>query len=632
MTGAAAGIRRAQETIKMLQEELEQTNREVMALTLELEGRVDALRAEVSERKKAESERQAQVDRLNLLNQITRAIGQRQDLQSIFQVVVGRLEESLPLDFACICLHEPMQQAFTVACAGARSSAMATDLAMPERAHIPIDANGLSRCLQGELIYEPDISNVLYPFPRRLAAAGLHALVMAPLRAESAVFGMLVAARLQAQSLGGDDRDFLLQVSEHVALAAHQAQLHSALQAAYDDLRQTQQTVMQQERLRALGQMASGVAHDINNALSPVALYTESLLEREPGLSDRGRNYLVVIQRAIEDVAGTVARLREFYRPREQQAVLARVDLNRVIEHVISLTRARWNDVPQQHGIVNRLITELDADLPEIMGAEGEIRDAMTNLIFNGVDAMPEGGTLTLRTRAIAADTGASSVNAADRVQIEVTDTGIGMDEDTRRRCLEPFYTTKGEHGTGLGLSMVYGMVQRHSAEIEIESVPATGTTIRLTFLASSVVSTTSARPQSTRAPQEPLSILLIDDDPLLLKSLRDVLTDDGHTVTVADGGQRGIDTFNAAHQSGHSFAVVITDLGMPHVEGRQVAASVKTVSPATPVLLLTGWGRRLLAQNEIPPHVDLVLSKPPRLDDIRTALARLTNTAESSS
>jgi signal transduction histidine kinase/ActR/RegA family two-component response regulator len=616
----------------MLHEELEQTNREVMALTLELEGRVDALRAEVTERKKAESERQAQIDRLNLMNQITRAIGQRQDLHSIFQVVLRRLEESLPLDFACIFLHEPMEQALPVSCVGARSSALAAELKLPEQTRVAIDANGLSRCLQGNLVYEPGTDQAASPFPRRFAEAGLHSLVMAPLRAESAVFGVLVAARRQAGGFSGDDCEFLRQLSEHVALATHQAQLYGALQKAYDDLRQSQQTVMQQERLRALGQMASGIAHDINNAISPVALYTESLLAREPDLSARARDYLVVIQRAIDDVAGTVARLREFYRPREQQAVLDRMDVNRVMEHVVSLTRARWSDLPQRHGIVIDLRTELATDLPHIMGAEGEIRDAMTNLIFNGVDAMPEGGTLTLRTRLIAADPGASGVNSADRVQIEVTDAGIGMDEDTRRRCLEPFYTTKGERGTGLGLSMVYGMVQRHSAEFEIDSAPAKGTTVRLTFLASSTVAASQTYSQSERVPQQPLNILLIDDDPMLLKSLSDVLTDEGHTVTVADGGQRGIDMFVDAHRSSHPFSVVITDLGMPHVEGTQVAASVKAVSRATPVVLLTGWGQRLLAQNEIPPHVDVVLSKPPRLNDIRAAFAQLTETANGES
>src|SRR6185295_7544244 len=145
---------------------------------------------------------------------------------------------------------------------------------------------------------------------------------------------------------------FLQHLSEHVALATQQSQLYNALQQAYDDLRQSQHTVMQQERLRALGQMASGIAHDINNAISPVTLYTESLLEREPGLSERARSYLQTIQRAIEDVASTVARMREFYRPREPQLELALINVNRIVEQVIDLTHPRWSDLPQKRGSV----------------------------------------------------------------------------------------------------------------------------------------------------------------------------------------------------------------------------------------------------------------------------------------
>ncbi len=573
---------------------------------------------------------QSQLVRLDLLHRITRAIGDRLDLKSIFQVVVGTLEADLPIDFGCVCTHEPGAPAIVLQSIGPRSMALGDALAMAEGAAIPIGENGLSRSVAGALVYEPDTTALPFAFPQRFARAGLRSLVIAPMLVEQQACGVLVAARRAKEAFSSADCEFLRHLCDHVALAARQAQLHGALQQAYDDLRQSQQTVMQQERLRALGQMASGIAHDINNAISPVALYTESLLERETSLSERARSYLVTIQRAIEDVADTVARMREFYRPREPQVVLAPVALNRTIEHVVELTRARWCDLPQQRGIVIRLKTELDPDLPEIMGAEGEIRDALTNLVFNAVDAMPDGGTLLLRTRLSDAAAGPNhSEGATDgesRVYVEVIDTGTGMDEETRRRCLEPFYTTKGERGTGLGLAMVYGMVQRHSAELEIESAPARGTTLRLSFPA------TSAAPQHTVAvtagaqPGRRLSILLVDDDPLLIQSLRDILEADGHMVTAADGGQRGIDEFTAAQKRGAPFALVITDLGMPYVDGRKVAAFVRAASPATPVILLTGWGRRLIAENDIPPHVDRVLGKPPKLLELRAALAELTS------
>ncbi|HZN85840.1 MAG TPA: ATP-binding protein, partial [Burkholderiales bacterium] len=400
---------------------------------------------------------------------------------------------------------------------------------------------------------------------------------------------------------------------------AHQAQLHGALQRAYDDLHQTQQVVLQQERLRALGQMASGIAHDINNAVSPVALYTEALLEKEPGLSADARAKLQTIQRAIDDVAETVARMREFYRPQDALSRQLPVNLNTLVRQVLDLTRARWRDMPQQAGIAIEVVTLLDDDLPPVLAAEGEIREALTNLVFNAVDAMPTGGTLTLQTLQRHDPGGVTTV------QVEVIDTGGGMDEETRRRCLEPFFTTKGDRGTGLGLAMVYGTVQRHGGDIEIKSAPGQGTTVRLLFpAAGQPVPRESAWGQlETGHAAVSLSLLLIDDDPLLRRSLTDILESEGHAVTAASGGQQGIDAFTAAAARGTPFDVVITDLGMPNVDGRQVAYAVKSVRPGTPVMMLTGWGRRMREDGELPPHVDHLLSKPPRVAELRSALAR---------
>jgi CheY-like chemotaxis protein len=250
------------------------------------------------------------------------------------------------------------------------------------------------------------------------------------------------------------------------------------------------------------------------------------------------------------------------------------------------------------------------------MGFESEIREALTNLIFNAVDAMPRGGTLTLRTamRAVAGHPG--------QAMIEVTDTGTGMDEETRRRCLEPFFTTKGERGTGLGLAMVYGVMQRHGGSVEIDSALDQGTTFRLLF---AVASDVDVRPTDEAPLSVPsgLTLLLVDDDPIVLKSLRDILELDGHTVLTANGGQQGIDLFRASLETGgRRISLVFTDLGMPHVDGRTVAAAVKQSSPATPVVMLTGWGERLLSEGTTPKNVDRVMSKPPRVAELRKVLA----------
>jgi len=606
------------DTTRAVSERHDYTVRAVRTGAYEFDLFTDTFNQMLTQIQLSEAKLHAQLGRLGLLQHITRATGERQDLQSIFQVVLDSLEQNLPMDFGCFLLHDAAAQSLTVSVLGAAGRGFADKLELVEQLDVPLDANGLSRCVAGQLVYEPDVLKVPFPFPQRLAAAGLRSMVIAPLIVENQVFGVLVCARRKDGAFSSGECEFLKQLSEHVALASHQARLYGALQQAYDDLRQSQHTVMQQERLRALGQMASGIAHDINNAISPVSLYTESLLEREPNLSERARGYLTTIQRAIEDVARTVARMREFYREREAQLTLERVDLNRAIRQVVELTRPRWSDLPQQRGVMVDLKTDLDDALPDIMGAEHEIRDALTNLIFNAVDAMPSGGRLTVRTLR------SGGADGADRVFIEVSDTGIGMDDDTRRRCLEPFFTTKGERGTGLGLAMVYGMIQRHSAELDIESAAGQGTTVRLSFPAYTASAVTNT--QVIKAPfvSRRLRILLVDDDPMLIKSLQDTLQEDGHQITATHGGQAGIDSFAAAQKRGECFDIVVADLGMPHVDGRKVASSIKMMSSTTPVVLLTGWGQRLIASNDIPPHVDKLLSKPPRLHELRAAFAEL--------
>ncbi|HEV7138985.1 MAG TPA: response regulator [Steroidobacteraceae bacterium] len=605
-------------------------NDELGTLTDAFNHMLDQLTADIAERKMSGARLQQQLSRLDLLHRITRAVGERQDLRSIFQVVIRHLEEHVPIEFGCICLYDPGEEMLTVTSVGAQSRETALELALTEKARIAVDRNGLSRCVSGELVYEPDIASSPFPFPGTLAKGGLRALVIAPLRAESRVFGILVAARREPESFSSGDCEFLRQLSEHVALAAHQAQLYDALQRAYEELRQSQESVVQQERLRALGQMASGVAHDINNAISPIALYTESLLEREPGLSDRARAYLTTIQTAIHDVARTVSRMREFYRHQEVLAPVARLDLDRIIRGVLELTQARWRDLPQERGAVIELHTDLVNPPAVIMGAENEIRDALTNLIFNAADAMPDGGTLTLRTKRLVRQAQrephapAAEETPAEMVCLEVADTGAGMSEEVRRRCLEPFFTTKGERGTGMGLAMVYGMAQRHGAQIEIDSAPGQGTTIRLLFRAAPLAADETGRQLALGLPVRPMRILIVDDDPLIIESLRETLRGDGHRVTAAEGGQAGIDAFEAARASGEPFELVITDLGMPYVDGRRVAAAIKAASPSTPVVLLTGWGQRLIAESQVPPHVDRVVNKPPKMRELRAALAEL--------
>jgi PAS domain S-box-containing protein len=571
---------------------------------------------DISAKKIAELRLKSQLARLDLLNHITRAIGAHQDLQQIFQVVLRTLEERLPIDFSCMCLFDATANELIVTNIGHGGEPLATSLMLSVKSVVPVDRQGITQCVAGQLIYEPDTTAMTTLFHQRLAAGGLRSFVMAPLAVENKVFGVLMVARYQAQGFTSGDCEFLLQLSAHVALAANQNQLHTALQQAYDDLRQSQQGVMLQERLRALGQMASGIAHDISNAITPTVIYVEMLLTREVELSERGRRELIIIQRSVNDVAQTVARLGEFYRQGDYSAPPVAISLNELVPQVVDLTRARWSDMPQQRGIVIDMQADLAADLPAIMGNASEIREALINLVFNAVDAMPKGGTITIRTTIL------FSVHEETQIQIEVSDSGSGMDEETRQRCLDPFFTTKGENGSGLGLAMVYGIAQRHHAQLIIDSMVDLGTAVRLSFPVSATPAVLDPEEKSvlTSAPQR---LLVIDDDPWLLASLRDILIEDGHSVTIAEHGQAGIDIFRSLHGTAEAFTIVITDLGMPHVDGRAVAGAIKALSPTTPVILLTGWGRRLVVEGAIPAHVDHVLSKPPKIQELRRLFAR---------
>ena len=404
-----------------------------------------------------------------------------------------------------------------------------------------------------------------------------------------------------------------------------QVRLREGVQEAYDELRRTQQVVVQQERLRALGQMASGVAHDVNNALSPIVAYSQLLLDTLPDLPETSQRYLETIKQAGDDVSCIVARMREFYRRRSDTEHLTKVDVNEVMEQVIDLTRPRWRDISQREGISIHIQREMEPNLPRLMSEPTDLREALINLVFNAIDALPQGGTITLATRSV--DRPAAEFNGVNQqdIQVEVRDDGVGMDEKLRHRCLEPFFSTKTQRGgSGLGLSMVYGMMQRHSGTIEIESAPGRGTCVLLTFPNEKrdlqAVPVVAPQVQQNRS----LRILCIDDEPPVRELMKDCLEHFKHRVEVAATGKDGIELFRTAAQTNEPYDVVITDLGMPEMDGRQVAQTIKAESPQTPVILMTGWGKTMKDDEEPISNIDAVVSKPPHLRELNDLLSRL--------
>ena len=366
------------------------------------------------------------------------------------------------------------------------------------------------------------------------------------------------------------------------------------LQQAMNKLQDTQQQVVQQERLHALGMMASGVAHDFNNALSIILGFGEIVLQECLRIPEaRGlESHMQTIVTAAMDGAEMVTRLREFYRPDSGDGQKLAIDLNALIEQAINLTQPRWKTQAQSQGRIIEMITEF-GEIPPVAGDAAELREALTNLIFNGVDAMPQGGGITLRTR-----------READGITLEVSDTGTGMTEETRRRCLEPFFSTKGERGTGLGLAMVYGIVERHGATLDIRSEMGKGTTFAI-HLPSHAIGGSQIEPAEGEM-ERLLNVLVVDDQPVLCDIFTEYLRHDWHNVETANNGAEALEKFQAG-----SFDLVITDLTMPGMTGEQLATAIREISPSIPIILLTGFSDYRCGRNGHESAITEVISKP---------------------
>jgi PAS domain S-box-containing protein len=373
------------------------------------------------------------------------------------------------------------------------------------------------------------------------------------------------------------------------------------------ELRETQNQIVQQERLRALAQMASGVAHDFNNVLAKILGFNELLLAWPENLNDKEKvkKYLQMTNAAAQEAVTIVNRLREFYRHRKESEVYQSLDLNEIIAQSVVLTQPKWKDQMMARGATVVIDTDL-RDVPAIRGSETDLREIFINLLFNAVDAMPQGGTITVTTHA-----------EADFIVIEVSDTGRGMTEEVRQHCFEPFFTTKGERGTGLGLAIVYGMVQRHGGTIDIQSKEGKGTVvvIRLPVLIpeGGVLLPVSA------APWRPLRVLLVEDEPQVCDIQAEYLRGDGHFVETAADGSQGLKQFGAGH-----FDLVVADRAMPGMNGDQMTEAIKTISPGTPVLLVTGFADMPIDDIDVKHRPNLILRKPITQMALHQAVARV--------
>jgi signal transduction histidine kinase/CheY-like chemotaxis protein len=360
------------------------------------------------------------------------------------------------------------------------------------------------------------------------------------------------------------------------------------------------------EKLSALGELASGVAHDFNNTLAGI-LGRAQLLQRTTD-PEKIRRGLDIIIKTAEDGAKTVKRIQDFARQRRDHN-FELVSVDQILTDASEITRPRWKNCAEAANIHITLDLQIHSNAM-VMGDDSELREVLVNMLFNAIDAMPEGGTLTLATKTV-----------GDSAVITIADTGVGMYPEVRSRIFDPFFTTKGTAGLGLGLAVSFGIIRRHSGEIEVDSHYGKGSEFRITLPLASVVrfdptknsganyagGTTVQESQSAKT-----KVLVVDDEDFVRDLLKEILECENCDVQVADCGSAALDIFQK-----NEFDCVFTDLGMPGMSGWELAQAIRQLNESIPIAVVTGWGESVGSNEQKAAGVNWVVPKPFTADRI---------------
>ncbi|MDH3258681.1 MAG: response regulator [Deltaproteobacteria bacterium] len=421
-----------------------------------------------------------------------------------------------------------------------------------------------------------------------------------PIIFQEKVLGVInVTNKSSQEPFDDEDMAYLFGLAGQVAVSIKRGRHFEELKEAYETLKSTQQQLIASERLKALGQMAAGVAHDFNNALNGI-MGRAQLLLLELGKEETDLNLIRSELEVIEQIscqgAETVRRIQDFTGIRKDRADDP-VDINDVVKNAVDITRTKWKNESEASGVQVEVRTDLGALAPTA-GNAYELTQVVSNLIFNAVEAMPAGGELTLETS-----------REGDWIRLDVSDTGTGMSEEERSRAFDPFFTTK-ETGSGLGLSVVHGIVSRQGGKITVVSEVGKGSTFSVRL---PIIPLPLSQQEKQKEPAENHNakrILIIEDDDLSRKLLKKALSMNGHRIEEAPEGAEGLSKFKA-----DSFDLVITDLSMPGMSGWEVAKGVKEQNPEVPVVLLSGWAVQHEREKLNDAGIDYVISKPCSLD-----------------
>jgi signal transduction histidine kinase len=538
-------------------------------------------------------EHRRRLEELSVLHELSRAVTGQLDVGALAEAVHREASRVLDTGNLSVLLHDEARGVLTPALAvreGMRESGPPVDL--PPDAGLAGLVVARRTPLRTAGYLEACRREGVRPLPAEEACP--HWLGV-PMVVGDEVLGALVL-RSAARPFGEGDERLLANIASLAALAVRSARLYEERTRAYRELRSAQDRMVRTEKLRALGEMAAGVAHDFNNVLAVILGRAELLLReaREPGLV-RG---LETVRQAALDGAHTVRRIQEFTRTRRTRP-FERIDLHQIVREVVEMNRPRWKDAAQSRGETYEITVE-GGPVPPVAGSPEELREVFTNLLANALEAMPGGGRL-----------GFALTVEGDQVAVAVRDTGSGMSEDTARRVFEPFFTTKGPQGSGLGLSVVWGIVMRHGGAIEVESRPGAGSTFTVRIPVARVLPPESP-PPGPPGPARRARVVVVDDEPAVREILRDLLRTEGYEVLEAGEGRVGL----ALCETG-PVDLVLTDVSMPGMSGWEVAEACLARFPGLPVGLLTGWGDQLDPAAIERHRIRFVVAKPFEAADV---------------
>jgi len=374
----------------------------------------------------------------------------------------------------------------------------------------------------------------------------------------------------------------------------------------------------QMEKLSALGELASGVAHDFNNTLAGI-LGRAQLLQRtnDPEKIRRG---LDIIVKTAEDGAKTVKRIQDFARQRRDHN-FELVSIDQILLDASEITRPRWKNCAEASNIHITVDLQIGSSAM-VMGDDSELREVLVNMVFNAIDAMPEGGTLTLSTR-----------TEGEQAVIKVIDTGVGMYPEVRSRIFDPFFTTKGTAGLGLGLAVSFGIIRRHGGNIDVESQYGHGTEFRIMLPVAKIAETQLIKRESVEETFEPAlaltaaatltptRLLVVDDEDFVRDLLREILEGENCDVELAEDGTEALALFREREFDG-----VFTDVGMPGMSGWELAREIRQLNPNIPIAIITGWGEVVGSNEQRAAGVDWVVAKPFTADRIAELVCEITS------